>query len=264
MKNPIKMEFKKEKTMIKNGIEISGFWTFKLTLDNYLVNNHYLDFVYKYSILNEESNINVLERLEKRKIRILLNDKYTEKDKDQYSSSLLLKNSKIEIIDVNFVAHLDFDQIGDKKIFVGTYLQTEKDFETISKKGINTVLNIQTDKDLEFRNIDINLSNKYANKYGITIKRFPLEDFNKNELYNKLKDAANLLNQLILKGNTVYVHCTAGIGRAPSVVAIYLILFENYSVREAVMLCKKSRPKISLDFGIMDKITKFYNAYSEL
>ena len=115
MKNPIKMEFKKEKTMIKIGIEISGFWIFTLILDNYIVNNHYLDFVYKYSILNEESNINVLERIEKRKLRILLNDKYTEKAKEQYSSSLLLKNSKIEIIDVNFVALLDFDQIGDKK-----------------------------------------------------------------------------------------------------------------------------------------------------
>jgi 5-methylcytosine-specific restriction endonuclease McrA len=46
-------------------------------------------------------------------------------------------------------------------------------------------------------------------------------------------------------------------------VVIYLILYENYSIGDAIELCKKSRPKISVNFDVIDEITKNYKIASE-
>ena len=73
---------------------------------------------------------------------------------------------------------------------------------------------------------------------------------------NKLKGAADLLNKLVKEDKTVYVHCTAGIGRSSSVVVTYLILYENYSVRDAVELCRKYRPKISINYEVINEIAQ--------
>ena len=261
---PIKMEMKKDETKVKNGIELSGMWSITLNLRNSILNKNYLDFEYRYSLFNEETKTALWEREPNRKIRILLNEKEVDKAMAPNAACFLLKNSIVDIIDVNFVANLDFNEIGDKNIFIGPYLQTEQDFELLSKKGINTILSVQTDKDIEYRQLDINLLNKYANKYGIEINRYPIEDFNREELYNRLKGAGDLLNKLIKEGKTVYVHCTAGIGRGPAVVIIYLILYENYSVRDAVTLCRKSRPKITPYYDAINEIVKIYKTGSEL
>ena len=263
-KQTIKMQLKKDKMLPKNGIEISGLWTISLPLRNSILNKNYLDFEYKYSLFNIETNTTLLERGRNRKLRILLNEKEVDKDIDPFSASFLLKNSIIEVTDVNFVAFLDFDKLGDKNIFMGTYLENEQDFKTISEKGIDTILNVQTDRDLKYRQLNINELNNYANKYGIKIERYPIEDFNKEELYNKLKGAADLLNQLIKEGKTVYVHCTAGIGRSPSIVVIYLILYENYPIRDAIEFCKKFRPKISVNYDVINEIIKKYKIVSDL
>ena len=245
---PIKMEFNKDKIISKNGIELSGFWSVIINFINNINDNNYLDIEYKYSLFNTKTNTTILERGPNRKLIILLNGK---------------ENNK-EILDVNFVFPFDYDQVGDKNIFIGSYLQNEADFESISKKGINTILNVQTDKDLENHKLDINILNKYANKYGIEIKRYPIGDFNKEDLSNKLKGAVDLLYQLIKEGKKVYVHCTAGIGRSANVVICYLVLYENYSVKDAVELCKKSRPKIRPIYDAINNIVKRYKNNSEI
>lgn len=42
------------------------------------------------------------------------------------------------------------------KIYVGSYIQTEKDVWELGKLGIKAVLNLQTDEDLQKRNVDLN------------------------------------------------------------------------------------------------------------
>jgi protein-tyrosine phosphatase len=41
----------------------------------------------------------------------------------------------------------------------------------------------------------------------------------------RILDGAITLNRMIVQGRKVYVHCTAGMGRAPAVVLVYLCLF---------------------------------------
>ena len=69
----------------------------------------------------------------------------------------------------------------------------------------------------------------YADR-GIKPVHFPIHDFNEGDLTSKLFDAAKTLHQMIdVEGLNVYVHCTAGMGRAPASVLVYLILYKKVS-----------------------------------
>ena len=55
-------------------------------------------------------------------------------------------------------------------------------------------------------------------------------DFDPNSLREELPKAVCGLQRAISEGKTVYVHCTAGLGRAPAVVIAYLFWFHGMNV----------------------------------
>ena len=70
---------------------------------------------------------------------------------------------------------------------------------------------------------------QYYKQIGIQAEHFPIHDFNEQDLTEKLFEGAQLLNHMInALDQTVFVHCTAGMGRAPAVVLVYLCLFRPY------------------------------------
>jgi protein-tyrosine phosphatase len=79
---------------------------------------------------------------------------------------------------------------------------------------------------------------------------FPIHDFNEGDLSSKLFEGAKIINELINKeGLNVYVHCTAGMGRAPAAVLVYLCLFKKitcWNNPTAVDLYVKSYRKVSV------------------
>ena len=58
-------------------------------------------------------------------------------------------------------------------------------------------------------------------------------DFDQADLRRHLPECVGGLRELIEDGRTVYVHCTAGIGRSPTVVIAYLHWVENWDLEEA-------------------------------
>lgn len=50
--------------------------------------------------------------------------------------------------------------------------------------------------------------------------------------------AIQLLSKMVEGNKKVYVHCSAGMYRSPQIVALFLILNQNYSVEEAIKLVK--------------------------
>ena len=62
------------------------------------------------------------------------------------------------------------------------------------------------------------------------------------------------MNDLLKKGKKVYVHCTAGMSRSAAAVIIYLVLYENYTVEEANNFCKKYRPIICPNYGVINRV----------
>ena len=263
---PVKMELKNEKEITaKDGNKITGFWTVTALMRNSDKQN--FDFEYRYSLYDPKSGTAIWEREPNRHLHFFLDEEEIEtfdNPKVSPDSCYLLTNSFLEILDVNFVANLVFNQMGDKKIYIGPYPQSLEDFQKIAEAGINSILNVQSDKDLIFRQINHQLQLKQAKNLGIKINRYPIEDFNQEDLAEKLKGAGDLLNKLLQEGNTVYVHCTAGMSRAAATVIIYLVLYENYTVEEATNFCKKHRPVICPNYGVINRIAAIYKPGSEM
>ena len=263
---PIKMELKNDKEITaKDGNKISGFWTVTALMRNSDKQN--FDFEYRYSLFDPKSGTAIWEREPNRHLHFFLDEEEIESFKNPRispDSCYLLTNSFLEILDVNFVANLVFNRMGDKKIYIGPYPQSLDDFQQISKEGINSILNVQSDKDLIFRQINHQLQLKQAKSLGIKINRYPIEDFNQEDLAEKLKGAGDLLNKLLKEGNSVYVHCTAGMSRAAATVIIYLVLYENFTVEEAANFCKKHRPVICPNYGVINRIAAIYKPGSEM
>ena len=263
---PVKMELKEDKEITaKDGNKITGFWTVTALMRNSDKSN--FDFEYRYSLYDPKSGTAIWEREPNRHLHFFSNEEEIEtfnNPKISPDSCYLLTNSFLEILDVNFVANLVFNRMGDKKIYIGPYPQSLDDFKLISEAGINSILNVQSDKDLIFRQINHQLQLKQAKNLGIKINRYPMEDFNQEDLAEKLKGAGDLLHKLLKEGNTVYVHCTAGMSRAAATVIIYLVLYENYTVEEAANFCKKHRPVICPNYGVINKIASIYKPGSEM
>jgi protein-tyrosine phosphatase len=51
-----------------------------------------------------------------------------------------------------------------------------------------------------------------------------------------------MMRDLIRDGEKVYVHCSAGIYRSPQMIALYLTIFERYSLEQAVSTVKANHP----------------------
>jgi len=266
---PIKMELENNKQLLaKDGNVITGFWTKTVIMRTSDKNN--LDFEYRYSLYDQKKDSSIWEREPNRHIHIYLTqDEMGEKshfdeNKISIDSYYLLTNSFLEVLDANFVSNLEFNKMGDKNIFIGPYPQSINDFKRLSESKIDTILNVQSDKDFFIRQVNFELQIEEAQKFGITINRYPIEDFNQIDLYNKLKGAGDLLNQLLKEGKKVYVHCTAGMSRAAATVIIYLVLYENFTVEEAKNFCKKYRPVICPNYGVINKIASTYKPGTEM
>ena len=132
---------------------------------------------------------------------------------------------------------LSFDKIGDTGIFIGSYLSLE-DISVIAKSGITGVLVLQTEEDFHYSMIDFPKMLDEYRKNSIEVIHFPIVDYDDNELRAKLHDSAKLLDKMVKQGLKVYVHCTAGMGRAPSVVITYLCLFKGMEVNQAELFVR--------------------------
>jgi protein-tyrosine phosphatase len=109
----------------------------------------------------------------------------------------------------------------------------------MAKAGVNGVLNVQTEIDFEHRGIHWPKMLEYYRANKITAIHYPIHDFNEADLKLKLKAGADLLNKMINEDNLeVYVHCTAGMGRAPAIVVTYLCLYKGMDPDEADLYVK--------------------------
>ncbi len=205
----------------------------------------------------------IWEREPNRKLKILTELTFLE-DENDYREELqkigreveILTNSKIVKFDINFVSSLKFDKIGDFKIFIGPYPQNEEDIETMSKNKITAVLNVQTDLDMTHRQINWKNNLKAYEKYNIKIIRYPIRDFDQSDLILKLKGAQEELTSLLEEGNSVYVHCTAGMSRAAATVIAHLVFKENFNLEEAYDYVKTNRPIICPNYKAIEEVIR--------
>ncbi|MCO5574740.1 hypothetical protein L7F22_028530 [Adiantum nelumboides] len=128
-------------------------------------------------------------------------------------------------------------------LIVGSQPQTPEDVDKLYKdEGVRAILNLQQDRDIEYWGIDFPAITKRCDELGIQYMRSPARDFDPSSLRSELPKAVCLLDGAISQGKTVYVHCTAGLGRAPGVAITYLFWFNGMNLDGAYNFLTSKRP----------------------
>jgi protein-tyrosine phosphatase len=121
------------------------------------------------------------------------------------------------------------------ELFVGPCPVRIEDIDHLRREhGITAVLNLQTDDDIEQIEYDWKFLQKYYRQSRIALRRVPVHDFDQNDLRKNLPICVQSLNELLRDDHIVYVHCTLGVGRAPSVVVTYLHWIQQWDLELAL------------------------------
>jgi len=201
-------------------------------------------FSYRYIVINESTGQALWEREPNRR--------------GDFDTSVPATNSVRRYVDVNFVGGMAFDFVPDD-LFIGPYPQTADDVKALADAGATAVFNVQTDEDFVHRGIQWRELLAAYEEAGVTVVRYPIADFDRHSLRARLHGAAQELDKLVSAGHKVYIHCTAGMGRAPASAVAYLCWVRGWDLDEAVAHVKKHRTVAVPNVPVLrDALTETY------
>ncbi len=134
----------------------------------------------------------------------------------------------------------DISEIGPH-LLIGEY-PTPEDAEWLkSSLGVTAVICLQDDADLHGKFLRLaDLRHAYEAN-GIELQRVPIADGDGVALEAAIDRIVALVHDLVTRGNRVYVHCNAGMNRAPTVAIAYLHVHEGMTLQAARDLVKERR-----------------------
>lgn len=135
---------------------------------------------------------------------------------------------------------INFDQV-EPGIFVGSSPQSSVDVARLKQLKITAVISLQSDDDLKARKIDWEKLLASYQHNDILIERFPINDFDEEDLGNKVVEPIKRLNDLLNVGHKTYVHCNAGVCRAPATVLGYLCHYQGMSIEAGLQQIRLAR-----------------------
>jgi hypothetical protein len=118
----------------------------------------------------------------------------------------------------------------------------------LQARGINACVNMRIERD--------------DAAHGLALDRYlhlPTVDDTAPSLEH-LEQGVAFIRDVISGGGKVYIHCGAGVGRAPSMAAAYLMA-EGYTLAEALAMIRKPRPFITITPPQMEQLRKFENLH---
>ncbi len=137
---------------------------------------------------------------------------------------------------------MDYHPILDN-LYVGSYLRDASDVACLARAArIDAVLNLQTDEDIAYWGVDWPDVQRGYEAGEIALARVPIRDFDPLDLRARLAAGVDALERLVGERRRVYVHCTAGIGRAPAVAIAWLAWYRGFTLADAVDDVRNCRP----------------------
>lgn len=138
---------------------------------------------------------------------------------------------------------MNYTLISDNLI-VGSQPQKPEDIDHLKhEENVAYILNLQQDRDIEYWGVDFQAILRRCQELGIQHMRRPARDFDPDSLRSGLPKAVSSLEWAISDGKgRVYVHCTAGLGRAPAVAVAYLYWFCGMDLNKAYAFLTAKRP----------------------
>ncbi len=144
-------------------------------------------------------------------------------------------------------------------LVIGSCPMSRSDLGLIRQRsGVSAVLSVQHDECLEHFGIDYPDHVAHGRALGLAMHRVAMRDFDPPDQRRRLPNAVRALHHLLQGGHRVYVHCTAGINRAPLTVLGYLAFVETLPPDEAYALIRRGRPQAAPYWDA------FHGAFSDL
>ena len=127
-------------------------------------------------------------------------------------------------------------------ITIGSCPMGPDDIETITAQtSASALLSVQHDECLRHWGIDYERHVAHGGQLGLAMARAPMRDFDPPDQRRNLPTAVRALGELLNAGHRVYVHCTAGLNRAPLTVLGYLTFVEGQSADDAAAVIRNGR-----------------------
>lgn len=121
----------------------------------------------------------------------------------------------------------------DEGLWVGPAPRTDGDFRRLAALGVQEVLSLQPEEEARAIGVPPEDAARMAATHGLALHRVPIRDFDVRSMASGVPGAVRLLRDLRARGRQVYVHCNAGINRAPTVAAGYLALAHDLTGAQA-------------------------------
>ena len=126
------------------------------------------------------------------------------------------------------------------QLFVGSRPETTADIDRLRlDSGITAVVNLQTDDDMRAVKLVWEPLEAHYRNLGIELCRMPVRDFDPVDLREKLPECVRGLDHLLAASHSVYLHCTLGASRSPTVAIAYLHWCREWDLEEAGTYVKK-------------------------
>lgn len=107
--------------------------------------------------------------------------------------------------------------------------------------GVTAVHNLQDQADFEHHGVDFAALSAACRRHDVRIVRTPIPDGSAEELGLRLGPVLEDLKALIDAGERVYLHCNAGLNRAPTVAIAFMRAYRGMSLDEALAHVKRRR-----------------------
>lgn len=135
---------------------------------------------------------------------------------------------------------MDYAQL-TSRLYFGSHPQTIDDVEMLQKVlAVTAILNLQTNEDMDTAKLNWAPLESYYKNCAVSLCRMPVQE-EQVVLREKLLECVDMVVQLLAAGHTVYLHCTAGIGRSPTVAIGYLHCYLGWEFGAAVRYVKQLR-----------------------
>jgi len=127
------------------------------------------------------------------------------------------------------------------QLLVGEYPEPDDAGWLHTQHGVTAVLSLQDEGDLASKGLVLARLEEAYGRHGVKFARIPVPDGDDRHLVARLDDIVGLLASWLEAGERVYLHCNAGLNRAPTAAIAYLHAHVGLRLSEAVEHVKRQR-----------------------
>jgi len=126
-------------------------------------------------------------------------------------------------------------------LLVGEFPRPEDIAWLKSEFAVTAIHNLQDDEDLALNGLRERELTEACRKSGLKFVRTQIQDGSADAMAERLEHTLDALAELVNSGERVYLHCNAGLNRAPTLAIAYLRAHGEMSLDEACAHVKARR-----------------------